>query len=84
MGNQSREPNHDSKIFAIVASFSALSFTALSLRLMSKRIKGAHFYYDDYLAIISWVSMCLSKAVSIRLTDVQLLTLSEGVMIATG
>ena len=82
--NRPAEPNHDSQIYAVVACFSALSFIALTLRLMSKRMKGVKFYYDDYLAIISWVHMSLSKIVSIRLTYVQVLTLAEGVMIASG
>ena len=66
--NQPADPNHDSEIIAVVASFSALSLVALSLRLTSKRMKGAHFYYDDYLAIIAWVHICLAKVLPIRLT----------------
>ena len=53
--NQLTEPNHDFEITSVVACFSALSLVALSLRLMSKRVKRVGFDHDDYLAIISWV-----------------------------
>ena len=46
--------NHDRQIISVIAVFSAFSFTALILRLVSKRIKRVAFDYDDYLVIISW------------------------------
>lgn len=49
------DPNHDGLIIGVVSVFSVLSFGALVMRLVSKRIKRAAWDYDDFLAIVSWV-----------------------------
>ena len=77
-------PNHDSQIIAIVACFTILSLIALGLRLVSRRINRISFNYDDYLAIVSWVHMFTNQVSRIRLTQIQILTLGEGAMIASG
>ncbi len=56
--DRSKQPNHDRQVIAISASFAALSTTALGLRLMSKRLKRSQLCLEDYLAMISWVSLC--------------------------
>ena len=48
--------NHDALIISIVTIFSVLSFSALIMRLASKRIKRVGLDWDDYLVITSWVS----------------------------
>ncbi len=53
--------NHDALIISVVTVFSALSFTALLLRLAAKRIKRASLKVEDYLAIVSWVRLFFAK-----------------------
>lgn len=48
--------NHDGLIISVVTVFCLLSFTALLLRLASKRIKRVALDWDDYLVIVAWVS----------------------------
>lgn len=50
-----RNANHDVLIISIVAVFSILSFTAIIMRLLSRRLKSVSFDWDDYLAVLSWV-----------------------------
>ena len=50
--------NHDAVIISIVTVFSSLSVVALTLRLMSRRIKRVDFDWDDYLVVAAWV--CIS------------------------
>lgn len=47
--------NHDAEIISVVAVFSSLSLVALSLRLLSRRIKRVGLDWDDYLVVASWV-----------------------------
>ena len=48
--------NHDTLIISVVSIFTVLSFSALMMRLASKRIKRMALDWDDYLVIIAWVS----------------------------
>lgn len=48
-------PNHDIDIYVIFAIFTALSSTALILRLVSRRIKRVSFHWDDILVVSAWV-----------------------------
>ena len=50
--------NHDAEIISVVAVFSSLSLVALSLRLLSRRIKRVGLDWDDYLVVASWVCIC--------------------------
>lgn len=52
-------PNHDAEIYVIFAIFTALSSTALVLRLMSRRIKRISDHWDDLLAVSAWVCLHL-------------------------
>lgn len=51
--------NHDAEIISIVAVFSGLSLVALTLRLMSRRLKHVRLDWDDYLVVASWVCISL-------------------------
>ena len=53
------QDNHDSLIIRVVSVFSVLSFSALLMRLASKRLKRVALDWDDYLAIVAWVSSSL-------------------------
>ena len=55
------DDNHDTLIISVITIFSTLSFTALLLRLAAKRIKRSSLYWDDYLAIVSWVCVLRTK-----------------------
>lgn len=50
-----RNANHDDLIMSVVALSSLLSFTAIIMRLLSRRLKSVAFDWDDYLAVFSWV-----------------------------
>lgn len=50
------DANHDALIISVITVVSVLSFSALLFRLASRRIKRVSLFWDDYLAIVSWVS----------------------------
>lgn len=56
--------NHDAEIISIVAIFTSLSFVALTLRLMSRRLKHIGLDWDDYLVVASWVCIYLRPTFS--------------------
>lgn len=56
--------NHDAEIISIVVVFSSLSLAALTLRLMSRRLKHVNLDWDDYLVVASWVCICLPSPLS--------------------
>lgn len=60
--NGNEDPNHDHLFIAVASIFVALSFSALIMRLASKRIKRTALDYDDYLVILSWVKVLNLKA----------------------
>lgn len=53
--SESTDHNFDNEIITTVAVSSALSLTAVFLRLMSRRIKRVALSYDDYLIVFAWV-----------------------------
>ena len=57
----SRDPNHDALIQAVAAAFSALSLSALCLRLYSRKLKAHHLFADDYIVIAAWVHPEISQ-----------------------
>ena len=50
-----KNENHDVLIMSVVIIFSILSFTAVIMRLLSRRFKAINLGWDDYLAMFSWV-----------------------------
>ena len=53
--------NHDAEIYVIFAIFTALSSTALILRLISRRIKRVSYHWDDLLVVSAWVCNILDS-----------------------
>ena len=64
--------NHEAEIISIVAAFSCLSLVALTLRLLSRRLKRVGLDWDDYLVIASWVGVSLRPTRCQNSTDLKL------------
>ena len=67
--NDDGDPNHDVEIYVIFAIFTALSSTALVLRLMSRRIKRVFYHLDDLLVVSAWVYNILAFESTYEITE---------------
>lgn len=67
--NDDGDPNHDVEVYVVFAIFTALSSTALVLRLMSRRIKRVSYHLDDLLVVSAWVYDILASESTEKVTD---------------